>query len=289
MVHKTARFDVVIVGKNIQYEISNRITKNSAFKIENIHSGEWITSPPALRSLRPKTPVLFHFKAFIPHEREGDRDEMILLRAKSRRIIRSFVKFDSIGRIQRYRNKIAEQHGDVIAAGERVVTPSGQVTYDLKLTIPNVTQEHSGTYLCYIKREFDKLFILTDIAVYPQKSPLPEKPFVKLIPCHSSHYNDDKKLLTLYENRTTCIICRAIGYPLPLVNLIDTYSGKAFSDYHAEEFVNIAAAGVKESVYAIHKPIKRMHKKMFACRAVHPTKKDLVHSHQFSVVWVGKK
>ena len=184
--------------------------------------------------------------------------------------------------IHRDTSNFAEENGQSLLQARRLPMYGTHAKYELKISDANASQPMEGIYMCSLERKQDKLFVTASLTLFGQLSPLPSIPQVEFISCEKNNYQKHQKILTLTPYHETCIRCRAIGFPKPLVgiyrNNLEILAGSFLS---VSKYINIAEGGVSEATYVLysHNALKVG---KHSCRAVNDRGSTSIH---FQVIY----
>ena len=179
--------------------------------------------------------------------------------------------------IHRDTQAYAEENMYSLLQGQRTVMYGPTVMYELKNSNRNASQLFEGIYMCSMERRQDKMVILSSITLYGKPSPLPFIPQVEFVSCEGVNYIERQRILTLTRDRETCIRCRAIGFPRPVVGIyrenMEIRSGPFIT---VSKYINVAEGGLTEATYVLHSHFA-LELGQHSCRAVNDQGSTSIH------------
>ena len=186
--------------------------------------------------------------------------------------------------IHRDTQNYAEENDYTLLQGRRSKLYGPHAKYELKVSNKNASQPFEGIYMCSLERRMDKMYITSSITMYGNLSPLPAIPQVEFISCEKDNYVKSQhfNILTLSRDRETCIRCRGIGFPRPLVGIYrenqEIQSGRHIT---VSKYINVADGGVSESTYVLHN-YNALRAGKHSCRAANDQGSTSIH---FKVIY----
>ena len=146
--------------------------------------------------------------------------------------------------------------------------------YEVKMRTSNASKDLEGVYQCGIERQYDKLFVISSVAVKGNISPFPQLPKADLVSCENTNYDPLNEHISLSPDRPTCVRCKGFGYPPPSVGIYNYKDQEVHlsrsSRGSVTKYINVADAGISEATYTWINPSQHMFqtsKDYYTCRA----------------------